>query len=195
MPYYLLFTALLIWTSTAQAQLPGRLTGTVADSSSGDPLPSVVVSLTGTLSPKLGLVFGPWRDTELYLSGGLGFHSNDARGVTSNTDPATPLPRSKGAEVGVRTALVPGLQSSISLWMLDLKSELLWVGDAGSNEPSGPTRRYGIEVANFYTPVPWLTLDADYAWSHARDTTMHPRASTCPRHWQGPSMAASPYTT
>lgn len=48
MPYCLLFTALLVWNSTAQAQLPGRLTGTVADSSSGDLLPSVVVSLTGT---------------------------------------------------------------------------------------------------------------------------------------------------
>ncbi|MCC7265506.1 MAG: TonB-dependent receptor [Candidatus Latescibacteria bacterium] len=141
--------------------------------------------VAGTLSPKLGLVFGPWCDTELYLSGGLGFHSNDARGVTAKIDPATPLPRSKGAEVGLRTALVPGLQSSLSLWLLDLKSELLWVGDAGSNEASGPTRRWGVELANFYTPAPWLTLDADCAWSHARYTDEAPEGKYVPQALAG----------
>ncbi len=45
--------------------------------------------------------------------------------------PATPLPRSIGAEVGARTAVVPGLQSSVSLWLLDLNSELVWDGDVG----------------------------------------------------------------
>jgi hypothetical protein len=121
-------------------------------------------------SPKLSLIFGPWDDTEIYLNGGTGFHSNDARGLVATGNPATPLPRSKGAEAGVRTAWLPGLQSAVSLWLLDLKSELVWDGDAGTNTPSGPTRRYGVEFSNFYTPAPWLTLDADYAWSHARFT-------------------------
>jgi TonB dependent receptor/TonB-dependent Receptor Plug Domain len=121
-------------------------------------------------SPKLSLIFGPWDDTEFYLNGGMGFHSNDARGLVATGNPATPLPRSKGAEAGIRTAWLPGLQSAVSLWLLDLKSELVWDGDAGTNTPSGPTRRYGVEFSNFYTPTPWLTLDADYAWSHARFT-------------------------
>jgi hypothetical protein len=119
-------------------------------------------------SPKGSLVISPWARTELYLNGGYGFHSNDARGVVALVNPAIPLPRSLGGEVGVRTAAVPGLESSVSLWLLDLNSELVWDGDAGTNTPSGPTRRYGIEFANYYTPLRWFTVDADYAWSHAR---------------------------
>jgi hypothetical protein len=122
------------------------------------------------LSPKLNLVFGPWAKTELYLDYGRGFHSNDARGVVAKVDAATALPRSTGAEVGLRTSLAPNLRSELSLWRLDLQSELVWDGDAGTNTPSGPTRRYGVELANWWTPTHWLTIDADYAWSHARFT-------------------------
>ncbi|HEX5265097.1 MAG TPA: TonB-dependent receptor [Phenylobacterium sp.] len=122
------------------------------------------------LSPKVNLIFGPWAKTELYLDYGQGFHSNDARGVVASVDPATALPKSQGEEIGVRTTLIPHLRTELSVWQLDLKSELVWDGDAGTNDPSGPTRRYGVEVANWWTPTPWLTVDADYAWSHARFT-------------------------
>ncbi len=131
------------------------------------------------VSPKLNLIFGPWAQTEFYLSGGLGFHSNDGRGSTTTIDPASgaavtpvdPLVRTMGAEVGVRSTFVPGLQSTLSLWMLDIDSELLFVGDAGTTEPSRPSRRYGVEFANYYSPTKWLTFDADFAMSrsHFRD--------------------------
>jgi hypothetical protein len=129
---------------------------------------------TQILSPKVNVVLGPWADTEFYFDYGQGFHSNDARGVVSKIDPATALPKSTGEEVGVRTTIVPHLRTELSVWQLDLTSELVWDGDAGTNEPSGPTRRYGVELANWYTPTPWLTLDADYAWSHARFTDEEP---------------------
>jgi outer membrane receptor protein involved in Fe transport len=119
------------------------------------------------VSPKGSFIFGPWAQTELYLSGGLGFHSNDGRGVTSPEDPADPLVRTYGAEVGARTAVVPGLQSTLALWWLDIDSELVFVGDAGETEASRPSRRYGVEFANYYTPNPWLTFDADVSFSHA----------------------------
>ena len=125
---------------------------------------------SGLLSPKASIIVGPWAETELYLNGGYGYHSNDARGIVAQVSPPTPLPRSQGAEVGVRTSRLPGLQSSVTLWLLDLKSELVWDGDLGQDQASGPTRRYGVEFANYYTPIPWLTIDADYAWSHARFT-------------------------
>jgi hypothetical protein len=131
-------------------------------------------------SPKLSVIFGPWEKTELYLNAGLGFHSNDARGVVSRTDPATPLVRGKGAEVGVRTSIVPGLQSSLTFWLLDLNSELVWDGDEGDNSPSGPSRRYGVEFANFYNVNKWLTLDADFAWSHTRFTDHEPDGNYVP---------------
>ena len=126
------------------------------------------------LTPKLKLALGPWERTELYLDYGQGFHSNDARGVTAAANPATTLARSTGAEIGLRTTLIPGLRSELSLWRLDLKSELVWDGDAGTNSPSGPTRRYGVEFANWWTPTRWLTVDADYAWSHARYSDQEP---------------------
>ena len=126
------------------------------------------------LSPKLNVVFGPWKNTELYLDYGEGFHSNDARGVIAEVDPATMLPKSSGEEIGLRTTLIPHLRSELSLWRLHLRSELVWDGDAGTNTPSGPTTRYGVEFANWYTPTRWLTIDADYAWSHARFTDAEP---------------------
>ncbi len=134
----------------------------------------------GMLEPKAGLVFGPWAHSEIYLNAGYGFHSNDARGVVDNTAPATPLARSKGAEIGFRTSLLPGLQSTVNFWALHIQSELTWQGDAGDTSASGPTDRIGIEISNFYNPTPWLTLDADYAWSHARFTAFDPAGQHVP---------------
>ena len=129
-------------------------------------------------SPKLSLVFGPWRETELYVNGGFGFHSNDGRGTTLRDDPSTaavndgvavdPLVRQIGSEIGVRTLGIAGLQSSLSFWFLDSDSELLFVGDAGNTEATGSTERFGIEFANYYRINEQLTLDFDLAWSHAR---------------------------
>ncbi len=129
------------------------------------------------VTPKLSLIFGPWRKTELYLNYGHGFHSNDARGTTIKVDPVDgttpvqsvkPLVRTRGYEVGVRSEVVPGWQSTLSLWQLDAASELLFVGDAGTTEASRPSHRYGVEWTNLYVLSDWLAVDADLAWSHAR---------------------------
>jgi hypothetical protein len=69
--------------------------------------------------------------------------------------------------VGVRTRIVPGLDSSLSLFVLDSASEILFVGDAGDTEPSRPSRRYGFEWSNHYKPVSWLQIDGDLAMTHA----------------------------
>jgi outer membrane receptor protein involved in Fe transport len=128
-------------------------------------------------SPKFGIVFGPFAKTEFFFNAGEGFHSNDARGVTIRESPSndgTPvdsspfLVKTRGAEVGIRTRLIPGLDSSVSLFVLDSASEILFVGDAGDTEPSRPSRRYGIEWTNHYKPVSWLSFDGDLAITHAR---------------------------
>ena len=128
------------------------------------------------LSPKFSAVLGPWLDTELYANFGYGFHSNDARGATITVDPktgdpvsrVTPLARATGAEIGVRSSLVPHLEATVSVWGLDLASELVFLGDAGTTEASRPSRRQGVEIASFWTPLAGLTLDADLAFSKAR---------------------------
>lgn len=130
----------------------------------------------GIVSPKASLIFAPSSETELYLSGGLGFHSNDARGTTITVDPASgaparrvdPLVRSRGAELGIRVSPAHGWRSTLALWALNLNSELLFVGDGGATEPSFASRRRGVTWANFYRPMPQLALDADVSFSRAR---------------------------
>ena len=82
-------------------------------------------------NPKLNLIFGPWANTEIYVNLGSSFHSNDARGTVINIDPktnervngVTPLSRSKGFELGVRTVPLPGLQTSLSMYQVNFDSE------------------------------------------------------------------------
>ncbi len=142
----------------------------------------------GLVSPKGGLIVGPFHGTELYVNGGFGFHSNDARGTTITRDPSTggrvdrvtPLVRAKGAEVGVRTVAIPRLQSSLSLWSLSLVSELVFSGDAGTTEVGRPSHRYGAEWANYYHPVPWLVFDGDVSLSRSRFTDEDPAGDHIP---------------
>ena len=140
------------------------------------------------VSPKLSLVFGPWAKTEYFFNAGYGFHSNDARGVTEQltpkerlpTDPVTPLVRAKGAELGLRTEIVPRLQSSLAVWQLRLGSELVFSGDAGDTQASRASRRQGVEWNNHYRAASWLLLDADLSWSRARFTQDDPAGNFVP---------------
>ena len=133
-------------------------------------------------SPKLSLIFGPWSNTEFYVQGGFGFHSNDGRGTTQTLEPvseknpfpdtpATPIPPSiptKGAEIGVRTLAAPHLQSTLSFWYLHSASELQQSGDTGGTTASRePSNRFGIEWANYYTPREHWAFDFDMADSRA----------------------------
>ena len=140
------------------------------------------------VTPKLSLIFGPWRSTELYLNYGHGFHSNDARGATISVDPASgdavarvkPLVRTRGTEIGLRTEIGKKWQSTAALWQLETASELLFVGDAGTTEASRPSRRYGFEWSNLYTPTDWLAFDIDLNWSQARFRDSAPEGDHIP---------------
>jgi hypothetical protein len=128
------------------------------------------------LSPKLSLVASPWNHTELFANVGRGLHSNDARGTTITRDPKSgaeadkvpPLVAVKGYELGLRTEVLPGLQSSIALWTLRSASELVYIGDAGATEASAASRRSGIELNQRWQATRQLLIDADLALNHAR---------------------------
>ena len=149
-------------------------------------------------SPKLGLIFGPWSKTEYYINVGSGFHSNDARGTTLSVDPKTgdpadrvsPLVRSKGAEVGVRTEFIPGLQSSLSVFRLDFASELIFQGDAGTTVAGRPSKREGFELSNYYKPFNWMTIDADLAFTRARFKDLDPVGNKIPGAVEGVASIA-----
>jgi outer membrane receptor protein involved in Fe transport len=150
------------------------------------------------VSPKLSLIFGPFDRTEFYVNAGTGFHSNDARGTTIRVDPktgdpidpVTPLVRSKGYEVGARTSFLPGLQTSLSVYRLDLDSELLFIGDAGGTEATRPSRRTGFELANYYKLNDWLTVDADIAFARARFKDEAPEGNRIPGAVEGVASLA-----
>ncbi len=130
-------------------------------------------STAGIISPKAAVAWIPFKQVELYADYGRGFHSNDARGTairinpTDGTaaDPVTPLVRADGYELGARGRPLNGLTLTATYWWLNIKSELLFLGDGGTTQPIGPSRRYGYELSAFYKPAPWLTVDAEYTSS------------------------------
>lgn len=132
-------------------------------------------------SPKMSIILGPWKNIEYYLNYAYGFHSNDARStiLNVNTDPhenddlkpvdsVSPLVRTLNSEIGLRASLIPELTTTLALWQLNSDSELVFVGDAGTTEPSRPSKRQGIELTQFYKPNVHWTVDIDAAWSKAR---------------------------
>jgi hypothetical protein len=150
------------------------------------------------VSPSLSLIYGPWQTAELYANIGNGFHSNDARGATISIDPKTgdaankvsPLVRSRGMELGARTAWLPGLQTSLSLYRLDFDSELTYAGDAGTTEAGPPSRRYGVELSNYYKPLKWLSIDLDLAYARARSRGYIEQGSYIPGAIEGTGQLA-----
>ncbi|NDI22489.1 MAG: TonB-dependent receptor [Betaproteobacteria bacterium] len=166
----------LKWTSWFRT-----LAGIRADQLQADVTSFVLAENTGSasafkVSPKMSMIFGPWHKTELFVNAGRGFHSNDARGMVARIDPKTGLEvdrvpglvSSRGREIGVKTEVIPHLQSAIAFWKLDFDSELVYVGDAGNTEASRPSRRSGIEWSNHWTPNEQVLVDVNLAWTRPR---------------------------
>jgi len=137
-------------------------------------------------SPKIGVKLGPWGQTDFYAQAGLGISSEDIQGVTSKVQPgpSTPvgggqggglpaqpqqaLSRNRGAEVGVHSQAIPGLDTTFSLWILASENEFVFDGDVGAVTASGrPGRRWGVEWNNRWQPTGWIDVTADLAWSRA----------------------------
>jgi outer membrane receptor protein involved in Fe transport len=109
--------------------------------------PSAGRTSSGIVLPKMNLILGPWASTEFFANYGEGYHSNDARSAV--VPGSSPLARAKSYEVGVRSKPwgPEGVELLATLWRLDLKSELVFVGDEGTTEIRGASRRMGVEVA------------------------------------------------
>jgi len=141
--------------------------GQKADSAAGFvPLTGRVTR--GRVSPKLNFYYQLSPAVQLFVRSGLGFHSNDARGVVQGTGRFNALPRAVGAEAGSTFKPVPSLVVNAALWTLHLEDELVYSGDEGTTENAGPTRRYGVDVSARYQLTGRLFLDADINYSHGR---------------------------
>lgn len=122
--------------------------------------------------------------SEFYWNLGRSYHSNDARGVLADNDPVTgdpiesadPLVPVDGTEIGGDwRSSDKRWQFSTSLWALQVQSELLFVGDAGTTEDSGSkSRRHGVEMGVAFNPAEnwqWF-LDYSSARSRLEDKTL-----------------------
>lgn len=126
-------------------------------------------------SPSASLAYRLSDQVELYANYGEGFHSNDARGATINIDPLSGAPvdqvpllvKSRGAELGFRYETASLKAAVVGFW-LNLESELVYVGDAGTVEAQGGSSRFGVEASIYWQANRWASLYANYSVTRAR---------------------------
>jgi outer membrane receptor protein involved in Fe transport len=117
--------------------------------------------------PKANVILGPWFHTEFFANYGEGYHSNDARSAV--VPGSSPLARARTYEVGLRSRPwgPEGIEFITTLWAIGLKSELVFVGDEGTTEVRGASRRRGIEAAvrgQVWGPI---YVNGSITWSNA----------------------------
>lgn len=115
--------------------------------------------------PRLKISYQFGDRLQLYLFGGKGFHSNDARVVVAA--PASPtLPAAWGSDIGAVLKPFGSLFVNAAVWFSHLQKEYVYAGDGGTIEFSGPTRRTGFDCSVRYQPVKALYMDADVNYAH-----------------------------
>lgn len=119
------------------------------------------------ISPKLNFYYQLNDKTQFYLTTGKGFHSNDTRVVVAQKG-LDILPAAYGADLGTVLKPTKDLLLNAAVWYLWLQQEFVYVGDEGVVEPSGKSRRLGVDISARYQPVQWLYMDADLNYSKGR---------------------------
>jgi outer membrane cobalamin receptor len=114
----------------------------------------------GILSPKFNINYKASQYINVFIRSGTGFHSNDARVVVSQSGKQT-LPRAYSIDVGADIKITPSLLVHTALWRLDLDQEFVYVGDDGIVEPSGKSKREGVDLSIRYQINAWLFADGD----------------------------------
>ena len=101
------------------------------------------------ISPKLNIQYTINKAWQVYAKAGKGFHSNDTRVVVGNKGYQI-LPAAYGADLGIIVKPTDKLLLNVAAWYLYLQQEFVYVGDEGVIEPSGKTRRTGIDIIGRY---------------------------------------------
>ena len=119
------------------------------------------------VSPKLNFIYTFNSSFQMYFKSGLGFHSNDTRVVVAQTGKKI-LPTALGFDFGTMVKPAKNLIVNAALWFLDLQQEFVYVGDAGVVEPSGSSKRMGVELGLRYQLNQYLFFDTDLNYTYAR---------------------------
>lgn len=122
---------------------------------------------THAFSPKAGIYYNFNNNARIYCNYGTGFHSNDTRVVVAQQAKEI-LPLAYSYDLGLIVKPYSKLLLSAALWRLDLQQEFVYVGDKGVVEPSGATRRIGVDFSLRYELAKWLYWDEDFNYTHGR---------------------------
>jgi hypothetical protein len=82
------------------------------------------------------------------------------------------LPRAIGTEIGTRVNALRWFIFSASVWYLHLEEELVYIGDEGTTEISGPTQRIGLDFESRFQLTSWLWADLDINLADGRYTDL-----------------------
>jgi TonB-dependent Receptor Plug Domain/CarboxypepD_reg-like domain len=119
------------------------------------------------LSPKLSFAYNSSKNLQYYLKLGKGFHSNDTRVVVAQNGENV-LPAAYSSDLGLVWKPLPRLFINTALWYLFLEQEFVYVGDEGVVEPSGKTRRMGVDLSVRYQLANGLFFNSDANYTLAR---------------------------
>ena len=112
------------------------------------------------ISPKLNFYYTFNPHIQLYLNTGKGFHSNDSRVVVPQGGLQI-LPATYGSDLGIIYKPFPKLLINAASWYIYSQQEFVYVGDEGVVEPSGRSRRYGVDISVRYQLTKALYADVD----------------------------------
>jgi outer membrane receptor protein involved in Fe transport len=119
------------------------------------------------ISPKLNIHYTITKSVQAYIKTGKGFHSNDTR-LAIDKNARTILPAAFGTDIGLLWKPLPNLVINTAAWYLYLEQEFVYVGDEGVVEPSGKTRRIGVDVSARCQLKKWLFADLNVNWARPR---------------------------
>lgn len=119
------------------------------------------------VAPKLNVTYNPSDKVQLFLKAGRGFHTNDTRVVVVE-DGKNVIPQTLGADLGVHWKPTDNIILHAAAWYLYMNQEMVYVGDEAIVEPSGKSRRLGVDLGFRWEFVKHFYLQADYTYSHPR---------------------------
>lgn len=119
------------------------------------------------ISPKLNFIYNASPSFQLFWKNGKGFHSNDARVVVAQNGKSI-LPAGYGSDLGFFWKPRHNIAINAAAWFLWLEQEFVYVGDEAVVEPSGKSRRLGLDLGLRWQFLKNFYFQADYTYCHAR---------------------------
>ncbi len=151
----------------------------------------------GVASPRLAMAFPVHRAVTLFADYGRGFRTPEARSVTALPEGSVEdrtLDRYRGGkpaiavadevEAGLEVQPGGGVRLRLDGFGIFLQREIVFDHVSNTNLEQDGTRRLGVEASAEAAPLPWLRIQADVTWCHARfNRSGHPVPGSSP--WMG----------